>query len=92
MFSKHQNRFHGETLGPAAELVAEYRARVIANGWARHRDLRYGFARFPDGRPIEPPMRHYVLRAIHGGRLAATDPLHLSAEFFDEVHDTLLRP
>jgi hypothetical protein len=33
-----------------------------------------------------------VLRAIHGGRLAATDPLHLSAEFFDEVHDTLLRP
>ncbi len=90
VFSKHQNRFHGEKLGPAGALVGDYRARLIANGWARYRGLRYGFAHFANGRPIEPPMRRYVLRAIDEGRLIPTNPLDLSGAFFDEIDDTML--
>ena len=35
VFSKHQNRFTAETLGPVSALCEFYRQRVIANGWEK---------------------------------------------------------
>ncbi len=87
VFSKHQNRFSIETLGPVAELCRDYRARVLGNGWQATNTLPYAYARFSDGRPIEPAMRHWVLEAVDDGRLTATRPLGVGSAFFDAADE-----
>ncbi len=87
VFSKHQDRFTTETLGPVSVLCDLYRQRVIANGWEKHSRLRYGFAAFPTGRPIEDAMRQWILRAVDSGRLDAQSPLTVDSNFFDQLDE-----
>lgn len=87
VFSRHQNRFSGDQLGAVGELCDEYRSLVNAAGWAKYRTLRYAFGSFPNGRPIEDPMRRWLLRAIDDGRLSATEPLKLDAKYFDAADE-----
>ena len=87
VFSRHQNRFSGDQLGVVGELCDEYRALVNAAGWAKYIGLRYAFGSFPNGRPIERPMRRWLLRAIDDGRLSATEPLRLDSKYFDAADE-----
>ena len=86
-FSKHQDRFTIETLGPVAALCEEYRARVLSNGWLTYNRIPYAYATFPDGRRIMDAMRHWVLDAIDDGRLSQHRPLRLNAAFFDAADE-----
>ena len=83
VFSKHQDRFTIETLGPVAQLCDEYRARVLANGWLTHNKIAYAYAKFGDGRSILDGMRRWILRAIDDGRLNPNRPLRLGSVYFD---------
>jgi glycosyltransferase involved in cell wall biosynthesis len=84
VFSKHQNRFTAETLGPVSALCELYRQCVIANGWREHSRLRYGFAAFPNGRPIEDAMRQWLRRAVDSGRVDAMSRVVVEPNFFDQ--------
>jgi glycosyltransferase involved in cell wall biosynthesis len=83
VFSRHQNRISGDQLGVVGELCDEYRELVNGAGWAKYKALRYAFGSFPNGRPIDSPMRRWLLRAIDDGRLSATEPLRLNSKYFD---------
>jgi len=83
VFSRHQTRFDGDNLGIVAELCEQYRGLVKANGWWKCKSLPYSFATFGDGRPIENPMRRWILRAIDEDRLSATELLTIDSSFFD---------
>ncbi len=87
-FSKHQNRFAVTELGDVAGLLVHYRALVLANGYARFRQRRYGFAQFANGRPIEEFMRSWIKRAIDEQRIDPLEPLEVGSEFFDEPDET----
>ena len=87
VFSRHQNRFSGDQLGTVGELCDEYRALVDGAGWAKYKTLRYAFGTFPNGRPIEGPMRRWLLRAIDDGRLSATEPLRPNSRYFDAADE-----
>ncbi len=87
LFSKHQDRFTIETLGPVAELCRDYRARVLANGWTTFNKIPYAYARFPDGRRIEGAMRHWLLEAVDDGRLSAQRRLRVGSAFFDAADE-----
>ena len=84
VFSKHQNRFTPETLGPVTALCELYRQRVIASGWKKYSRLRYGFAAFPNGRPIEDGMRQWLRRAVDSGRINAMSRVVVEPNFFDQ--------
>jgi len=87
-FSKHQDRYTADTLPPAmAELCAEYRSRVMRNGWARTGALPYAYSRFPDGRRIEPLMRRWLLRTLDAGGLDSQEPVGIPSDFFDHPED-----
>jgi glycosyltransferase involved in cell wall biosynthesis len=88
IFSRHQTRFSGDNLGAVAELCDRYRDLVKANGWAKHNAIPYAFGSFANGRPIENPMRRWILRAIDDGRLSATEPLPIDSNFFDAADET----
>lgn len=88
VFSRHQNRFSSPDLGPVAALCAEYRELVRAAGWEQHRSIPYGFGRFANGRPIEDPMRRWLLRAIDEERLDPSQPQRIDADFFDQPDET----
>lgn len=51
-FSKHQNRFTLETLGPAKQLVKAYVRELRDNGAKEYSAIPYGFGRFKDGEKI----------------------------------------
>jgi glycosyltransferase involved in cell wall biosynthesis len=87
VFSKHQDRFTIETLGPVAQLCDEYRAKVLANGWLAYKKVPYGFGNFADGRKILDAMRRWVLDAIDDGRLPKDKPLRLGSVFFDAADE-----
>jgi glycosyltransferase involved in cell wall biosynthesis len=89
VFSKHQNRFTVDTLGEVAQLCHLYRERVLANGWLKCAGIRYGFAAFPDGRPIEDAMRHWFRRAVDSGRIEAAAALTVDSRFFDQPDEEL---
>lgn len=64
--SRHQTR-HVVRPGTAlAKLVADYCARLLANGHDQYRGLTYSYARLDDGTPITGPMRR---------ALCAVDPI-----------------
>ena len=87
-FSKHQDRYTADSLPPAmAALCAEYRRRVMGNGWAASSKLPYAYGRFPDGRRIEPGMRRWLLRALDDGRLDPQEPVRVASDFFDQPED-----
>ena len=87
VFSRHQDRFTAETLGAVARLCQDYRARVLANGWAISNKIPYAYARFADGRRIESAMRHWLLEAVDDGRLPATKRLRAGSAFFDAADE-----
>ncbi len=89
LLSRHEIRSCKADLGPVAELAADYRARLHANGWQQTRALAYGFGSFADGRPIEPPMRRWLLRAVDQGRLDASGGLDIRSDFFDKPDEML---
>ena len=91
VFSRHQNRFTMDTLGPAAELCELYRRQVLANGWIKYARLRYGFAAFPDGRPIEYAMRHWLFHAVDSGDLDPQSPIAVGSDFFDQPDEEAAR-
>ncbi len=83
VFSKHQDRFTVETLGPVAALCDEYRYRVLANGWLTYNRLPYAYGSFSDGQPILDSMRRWLLKATDDGLLPTQRPLLLGSAFFD---------
>jgi len=87
VFSKHQNRFSPANLGPVASLCDMYRQRVMANGWAAYARTRYGFGAFPDGRPIEDAMRHWLRRMVDNGRIDSTADATIDSRFFDHADE-----
>ena len=54
------------------------------------RRLEYAYSRFADGRPIEQPMRNWILRAIDSGVLEAGAALPIDSDFFDQPDDATL--
>jgi glycosyltransferase involved in cell wall biosynthesis len=82
-FSKHQNRYDIDTLGPTTELCRQYRELLMANHWHTSSQLRYGFATFPDGRPIEDAMRQWLRRVIDAGHRDPMKPLSIDSRYFD---------
>jgi glycosyltransferase involved in cell wall biosynthesis len=56
-FSKHQNRFDLDTIGPARELALEYAARVLGHGHSGFRQNAYRFGVFDEGTPIPEEIR-----------------------------------
>jgi glycosyltransferase involved in cell wall biosynthesis len=87
VFSKHQNRFTVETLGPAGEICTNYRNVVLANGWREYSRLRYAFGTFPNGRRVEDAMRHWVRRAVDDGRWDPRDAIGIDSRFFDQADE-----
>src|SRR5205814_8919645 len=65
-----------------------YRTLVRAAGWERTAKYRYAFSAFPNGRPIESPMRRWLLRAIDDGRISTTEPARIDSNFFDVPDET----
>ncbi len=88
VFSKHQDRFTVDTLGPVGPLCDAYRARVLANGWLTHNRIAYAYGTFDDGRPILDAMRHWLLRAVDDGRLPADRTLRVGSRYFDAADGT----
>ena len=88
VFSRHQNRFASDELGPVGALCDEYRVLVRAAGWERCRSIPYAFGRFANGRPIEEAMRRWLLRAIDEERIDPKEPLVIRADFFDRPDET----
>ena len=89
--SRHEIHACKADIGPVTALAAHYRARLHANGWQRTRALAYGFGSFADGRPIEPPMRRWLLRAVDQGRLDLSEELDIKSDFFDKPDEMLAK-
>ena len=89
LFSKHQDRFTIETLGPVAQLCDEYRAKVLANGWLTHNKIPYAYGTFGDGRKILDAMRRWVLDAIDRELLDQHQRLRIDSAFFDQADDQI---
>lgn len=86
-FSKHQNRFTIENLGPARDLCTLYRKKVLANHWKKHSKTPYAFGQFPDGRPISDAARHWIARAVDAKQLDPKEPIRIRSDFFDQVDE-----
>jgi glycosyltransferase involved in cell wall biosynthesis len=84
IFSKHQNRFFKENLGPLQELCDGYRSLVIGNKWKQYAKTRYAFGYFHDGRPLEDMMRRWMVGAIEEGLLDLNQIQALDSSYFDE--------
>ena len=81
--SRHQDRHNLSELNEVAQLCAEYRKRVVANGWSSFRHNAYAYSHLHDGQPILDFMRRGVLRAVDDGTLPMSKPLRLGSEYFD---------
>jgi glycosyltransferase involved in cell wall biosynthesis len=88
IFSHHQSRFEADALGPVASLCAAYREKLFENSWELANRTVYDYGQFANGRPIEAPMRRWLLRAVDEERLHPEQPLHIPSEFFDEADET----
>jgi len=88
-FSKHQNRFFAHNLGIVADLCNDYRSRVLRNRWHQYSKTPYGFATFPDGKPIDDFMRHWVIRNVTNNRLPRHKALAVSSDYFNRVDEEL---
>jgi glycosyltransferase involved in cell wall biosynthesis len=80
-FSKHQNRFDLDTIGPARELALEYATRVLGHDHARFRSNRYGYASFDEGTLI-PEVIRALYRENAGLRKRAGDDPFANASVF----------
>lgn len=52
VFSKHQNRFTVDDIGPLKELLATYLDEIEAQGHSTYREIGYSYGRYANGRPI----------------------------------------
>jgi glycosyltransferase involved in cell wall biosynthesis len=80
-FSKHQNRFDLDTIGPARDLALEYAARVLGHDHAGFRANRYGYGSFDEGTPI-PEVIRALYRENAGLRKRAGDDPFSNASVF----------
>jgi glycosyltransferase involved in cell wall biosynthesis len=60
--SKHQTRFKMSDLGSLEQLFAEYRARLLLEGYRDTIQWPYSYARFDDGTRISPIVRDLYYR------------------------------
>ncbi len=61
IFSKHQNRFSVNTIGPLKELLNQYLQKLNINHYKDFSSLPYSYDQFSDKTPISPMMRrHYA--------------------------------
>ncbi|HVZ21979.1 MAG TPA: glycosyltransferase family 4 protein [Vicinamibacterales bacterium] len=84
-FSKHQDRFTLDTIGPARELALEYAALVLGHDHAGWRAIPYAYGTFDDGTPIPEPIRALYrenanLRARAGDNPFANAPAFILGE------------
>ena len=80
-FSKHQNRFDLDSIGPARELALEYAERVLGHDHARFRLNQYGYGSFDEGTPIPDEIRA-LYRENAGLRQKAGDDPFANASVF----------
>jgi glycosyltransferase involved in cell wall biosynthesis len=80
-FSKHQNRFDLDTIGPARELALEYAARVLGHDHARFRLNQYGFGSFDEGTAIPDEIRALYRENAGLRKKAGVDPFANAAAF-----------
>src|SRR5262249_24804068 len=73
-FSKHQNRFDLDTIGPARELALDYAARVLGHDHARFRLNQYQFGFFSQGTPIPDEIRALYRENAGLRKKAGEDP------------------
>ena len=67
LLSKHQDRIAVAPGSPLAALLADYAARLLANGHAEARATEYAHSRFPSGRSVTREMRERALAAARAG-------------------------
>jgi len=79
-FSKHQNRFTLDDIGPTGALALEYAAKVLGHDYAAFRVRRYAFGSFDNGVPIPAAIR-YLYREDANIRFAAGDNPFAAAEY-----------
>lgn len=58
-FSKHQDRFSLDTLGPARKLIKSYVKELQTNGFKEYSKIPYGFDRFDDGPSVPTFFRSF---------------------------------
>jgi glycosyltransferase involved in cell wall biosynthesis len=80
-FSKHQNRFTIDTIGPARELALEYAARVLGHEHAQFRLHRYAYGFFDEGTPIPEEIRALYRENADLRKRAGDDPFASAAAF-----------
>jgi len=73
-FSRHQDRFGLQQLGPARELVLDYAARLVDNGAANYKTQPYGFGAFHDGTPLPASLRKIYRGSTHVREQLGGDP------------------
>jgi glycosyltransferase involved in cell wall biosynthesis len=88
VFSRYQTRYEMADLGAVARLCDAYRARLAENLWDVSSRLPYAYGKFANGRPIEDPMRRWLLRAADEARLDPMAPLAIDSEYFDAPDET----
>jgi glycosyltransferase involved in cell wall biosynthesis len=67
IYSKHQNRFTADDVGDLRPLYDEYLGKLRTNGHPAHKAKPYAYARFADGEPIVPALRHTYRRCFDVG-------------------------
>ncbi|MFC3068713.1 hypothetical protein [Phenylobacterium soli] len=67
VLSKHQDRIAVAAGSPLAGLLADYGARLLANGHAAARQTPYAHDRFASGAPVTSAMRRRALAAARAG-------------------------
>jgi len=73
-FSRHQNRYTLETIGPARELATDYAARLLRHGYLESRTRPYAFGTFNDGTPIPSAIRWMYRKETALAAAAGADP------------------
>ncbi|MDY7523892.1 glycosyltransferase [Sphingomonas sp. 10B4] len=87
-FSKHQDRFTLETLGPAKQLVKAYAQELVDNGVRRYGTIPYGFDLFDDGTRL-PPFFHKLYRENETLREALGDAPYANPSILLETARTV---
>ncbi len=96
VFSKHQDRFQVSDIGELSDLLADYLARLAANGHDDWRTRPYAYASGPDGEPLHDIARAVWRRAhpepVKDAGGAAADLIRLCNEPSPQVASDPARP
>ena len=86
-FSKHQNRYSLENVGPAAELAKDYVRAVRANGLKTSAGWTYAYGFLRDGSPIPDVLRQLYRTTPEVEGWAGDDPFVRSCGDWNESID-----